>query len=628
MKIRKHLRPAGLIALGVFLGRGAQADTTLDFNSPADSCTPPQVENPPGPPGITNFGNYAAASSGGVTVSGGFGTPNIGLVWGGIPSPDTRWEYYNDGGYRWSGVQLQGSSIGSTEKLTFVPNSGLASVTVKSFNFHPYYFFKGTGGGALETAERFTFDVSVTSGTNVLFGPAHFTFRTDATKNHPVNINYTGGPGQSLKLNIKRVASVLAPNEIEGNPFDIAVDDIVFAQTPPTAFPAGPQVVSVSPADDSTGYPATALPPYAASITNGDTTLVTSSIRLKLDGALVSPPPTISTDGVYTNVSYPGAVAAGLLSSGFHVYTLSYADNLGVFYTNEVVFGTLYGTLPPAYGSPPGSGSHSGFTWRSVLARVDMTNGLNSSIARAVAQLNGTLVDPDIGGLLTNAAPTLGTNADGSFNIDDGTVNFNDAGFNAGDFPGDILFPGLDTGPYNWFSCEGLFFLDLPAGYYRFGVNSDDGFEFNALPPKGVPGSPIVLGLFDDGRGASDTLFDLFVPTSGVYPFQLIYFESDGQASCELFSVDIATTNKFLINDLSTNAAIKSFLVVPPRITSITRAGSNVSLNWVYGNPPFQVQFKNNIIGPWSNSGAPTSNRTALVPIQPGAGFIRVVGSP
>jgi hypothetical protein len=630
MKLRKHLRPAGLIALGVFLGRGAYADTTLDFNADPGSCTPPQVHNPNNPPGITNFGSYAAVSSGGVTVSG-FGTPNIGLDWSGSPWSDTRWEYYNDGGYRWSAVQLQGASLGSTEMLTFVPDNAAVSAVIKSFNFHPYYFFTGTGGGLLESAERFTFDVSVTSGPNVLFGPTHVTFRTDATKNHPVSINYTGAPGQPLRLRIKRVPSVLAPNEVEGNAFDIAADDIVFAQTPTTSLPAGPQVVSdsVSPHDGTTGFPGNLIPPYAASITNGDTTVVVpGSIQLKLDGALVSPSPTISTDGVYTNVSYAGATAPALLSTGSHLFTLTYADNLGAHYTNETEFSALYSILPPTYAMPPGSGSHSGFTWRSVLARQDMTNGLDSSIARAVAQLNGTLVDPDIGGFLTNAAPTLGTNADGSFNIDDGTVNFNDAGFNAGDFPGDILFPGLDLGPYNWFSCEGLFFLDLPAGYYRFGVNSDDGFEFNALPPKGVSGSPIVLGVFDGGRGSSDTLFDFLVPTSGVYPFQLIYFESTGGANCELFSVDVATTNKFLINDLSTNAAIKSFIVVPPRITNIARSGSNVSISWVYGNPPFQVQFKNNITGSWSNSGAPTSNRSALVPIQPGAGFFRVVGSP
>jgi len=68
--------------------------------------------------------------------------------------------------------------------------------------------------------------------------------------------------------------------------------------------------------------------------------------------------------------------------------------------------------------------------------------------------------------------------------------------------------------------------------------------------------------------------------------------------------------------------------VIPPRITTIVRSGPDVVINWAYGNPPFQVQFKNNITGTWSNSGSPTTARTAHVPIQPGAGFIRVMGSP
>jgi len=261
------------------------------------------------------------------------------------------------------------------------------------------------------------------------------------------------------------------------------------------------------------------------------------------------------------------------------------------------------------------------------MARQD-TPPLDSTIARAIAELNGTLIDPDTSTPYTNVAPTLGTNADGSFNIDT-VINYNDGGGDAGDFPGDLQFPGLDDFVlHDWFSCEGLLFLDLPAGYYRFGVNSDDGFEFNALPLKGVSGSPIVLGLFDNGRGASDTLFDFLVTTGGVYPFQLIYFESRGSASLELFSVRLATGDKILVNDLSNANAVKSFRIIPPRITSTVRSGSNVSINWAYGNPPFQVQFKNNIIGAWNNLGSPTSNRTALVPIQPGAGFIRVVGSP
>ena len=76
MKIKKTrcFRKGALLAIGVLLGRGAYADTTLTFDAPAGSCTPPQIENPNAPPGITNFGNYAAASSGSVDVAG-FGTP-------------------------------------------------------------------------------------------------------------------------------------------------------------------------------------------------------------------------------------------------------------------------------------------------------------------------------------------------------------------------------------------------------------------------------------------------------------------------------------------------------------------------------------------------------------------------
>ena len=76
-------------------------------------------------------------------------------------------------------------------------------------------------------------------------------------------------------------------------------------------------------------------------------------------------------------------------------------------------------------------------------------------------------------------------------------------GTGAGNFPDDVEFPGLDFPPYDWFSTEAVLNLDLPAGYYRFGVNSDDGFQFNAIAPQGVAGAPLVLGLYDNGRAAA-----------------------------------------------------------------------------------------------------------------------------
>jgi hypothetical protein len=605
MKIKRRLRPVALAAIGLFLGRGAQADTIIDFDIQ------------PGPNNAAidqSFGDYAAVSSDGVTVSG-FGTPNIGLTWQGMGDPATRWEYYNDS--VWSAGQLNHSIVGSANEIIFTPNNASARVVIKSFNFHPYYLFS-------DYNERFTYDVSILSGATVVSGPLHITFQSDGTKNHPVSFNYTGAPGQTLKLRMARVASALAGGEVEGFPGDIAADDITFAQLPTSVLPVGPQVVAVTPADDQSGVAATSYS-YLASITNGDSTLVASTIKLKFDGSLVSP--SVTSDGVLTNVSYTAGTS--LLASGStHVYTLTYGDSVGATYTNETAFVVAnYPTLPAAYASPAGSGSHPGFIYRTVAAPQDTTNTLDSTIARAEAQLAGTLIDPSTGAPYTNAA-TLGTNADGSFNIDT-VLNFSDLGIPAGNFPDDQPFPGLDNGPYDWFSTEALLYLDLQAGYYRFGVNSDDGFELTVTPPRGVSGSPVVLGLFDNGRAAADSQFDFRVQTRGVYNFRLVYFESQGQASCEFFSVDIPTGDRTLINDLSATNAIKSFQVIPPRFTSVARSGSNLVLQWAYGLPPFQLQFKNNLNNSsWTNLGSPTPNRNATVSIQPGSEFIRVVGQP
>jgi hypothetical protein len=605
MKMKKlaNLRPIALVALGVFLGRGAQADTILDFNT-----TPTGLGNNDAI--IQSFGDYATASSAGVTVMG-FGTPNIGLTW---RATGAQWEYYVDS--VWSAAQLNSSGVGDSHRIAFAPNSAAARVVIKSFNFHPYYV----------SDERYTYSVSVLAGTNVVSGPINTTFLSDATKAHPVSINYTGAPGQTLKLQIARVASTLSGAEIEGSTQNIAVDDITFAQSPTTLLSVGPQVVSVTPDDEET-YAAAAYS-YRASITNGDTAVVAGSIQLRFDGSLVSPAPTISSAGGLTNVSFQ---APGLLTPGStHTYALTYNDN-GIpasSYTNEVRFTVAnYQTLPSNYANPSGSASAPGFTYRTVAAPPG-TPQLANTLARAKAQLDGTLIDPLTGMPYENSAPP-GPNPDGSYNIDT-VIDFDDDGVHSGNFTNDVTFPGLSTGFNNSFATKASLYLNLPAGYYRSGVNSDDGFEVSVgIPAHGAFSSQTALGLFDNGRGAADTLFDFLVQTSGIYRFQLIYFEGGGSASCEFFSVNLATGEKILINNLANPNAIKSYrvLTLPPRITSIVRSGPDVVIEWAEGTPPFQVQFKNDLSNPlWNNSGSPTTNRTANVPIQPGAGFIRVVG--
>jgi hypothetical protein len=403
---------------------------------------------------------------------------------------------------------------------------------------------------------------------------------------------------------------------------DLVKLDVITANTRPSLDSASPLDSQMTLGDS--GIPANAS--ISVTLRDGFYAVNTNSIAFSFDG--INRTAVISKAGPVTSIQYtPGLLAPG----SSHNYQVSYGDTgPGLPQTNAFSFTVAnYATIPAAYAIPPGAGVTRGFTYRTVSASSQVgtppTNG--STVARAEAQLNGTLINPDTSLPYTNDA-TPGTNADGSFNIDT-VINFDDEGLTPGNFTNDVAFPGLDPNGNNWFSTEALLFLDLPVGYYRFGVNSDDGFEVTAVAPQGVSGSSIVLGLFDNGRAAADTLFDFSLQTSGVYPFRLVYFESTGAANCEFFSVNTVTGEKILINDPTHANAIKSYRVLAPRIISIVRSGSNVLIQWAYGTPPFQVQFKNDLGNPvWSNSGAPTSNRTATIPIQPGAAFFRVSGQP
>jgi hypothetical protein len=205
-KLRKF-SPVAIAAIGVVLGRGAQAATIIDFNTlPAGQPHNGAI--------LQTFGDNASVSSPGVTVVGG-GTPNIGLTWN---STGGRWDYYIDS--VWSAGQLDNSNIGDLHNLVLTPQAGF-SVSLNSFNFHPYYV----------SEERFTYEWSVLNGSTVR-KTGTVAFGSDATKLHPVNIDFIGNPGEELTLQLRRIASTLTGAQVEGDPADLAIDDISFAQIP------------------------------------------------------------------------------------------------------------------------------------------------------------------------------------------------------------------------------------------------------------------------------------------------------------------------------------------------------------------------------------------------------------
>jgi hypothetical protein len=326
---------------------------------------------------------------------------------------------------------------------------------------------------------------------------------------------------------------------------DLVKLDVVVTETRPSLDSASPS-----------GSGAAGNAPVRITLQDGAVTVNQGSIVMSFDGATVSP--TVSKAGSLTTITYsPGLLPAG----SAHTYRLIFADNGTPVRSQTNDFSYMvanYASVPASYAKPAGSANTPGFTFRTVQA-----SGANlpNTLARARAQLAGTLIDPISGQPYPNSA-TPGPNADGSYNVD-GVLNFEQSGMASGNFPNDQPFPGLTAMDQNDFSTEAILFLELAEGYYRFGVNSDDGFEVRVgTDPLDVLSPSTVLGFYDDGRATADTLFDFYIPVTGVYCVRVIFEEGSLGAAEEFFSVNIGTGAKTLINDLAAPGSIRSYRVL------------------------------------------------------------------
>ncbi|MFM7215352.1 MAG: hypothetical protein ACKO3H_10795, partial [Verrucomicrobiota bacterium] len=175
-----------------------------------------------------------------------------------------------------------------------------------------------------------------------------------------------------------------------------------------------------------------------------------------------------------------------------------------------------------------------------VVQASQLAGVLPPSVARAEAQLAGTLLDPENGQPYLNEAQP-GSEPDES-HVEQETINFNQApGGSAGSFGPDRLIPGLSENGGNTdnLAMEVIAFVELPAGHHRWGIHSDDGFRLTL----GVGDNPRdrtarTLGVVDGGLAGQDTLFDFLIEKAGFYAVRLVWFESSGGAHVEWFTVD------------------------------------------------------------------------------------------
>ena len=257
---------------------------------------------------------------------------------------------------------------------------------------------------------------------------------------------------------------------------------------------------------------------------------------------------TVSFSNLVVNVQYTG--------------TITVRDAGGREATANFAFDTLDPVaLPTTFAFPTSAAVPASAGMRARIVQGPVTPIFANTEARAESQLAGTLINPDTGAPYDNEAQPSTDNPDGSYNID--IVNWSvEAGgtergsFQAPNFP-DVMIPGIVNHNFN-VAAEILTYLELQPGRYYMGVNSDDGFAVYA-GPNARDLFAIDLGRFDGGRGPNDTIFQFRVTQAGLYPFRLVYYQGDGGAALEWFTLNPLTGEKILINDPANVSAINAY---------------------------------------------------------------------
>ncbi len=288
---------------------------------------------------------------------------------------------------------------------------------------------------------------------------------------------------------------------------------------------------------------------------SGASVVDTTQVTAKLNGNPVTVT-SVTKNGGATTVAYRG-YSALLTPGSTNTVDLTAKDTNGNTITGSRTFtAPSYATVPPSQAVPAGSVD----TAKAGFRLMPWQSGTQpNAIYYTEEQLAG-LHGPNVADLTTAT--------DGGYVDVTGTINFNGDGSNAGDFTGDTTFPGIPgpDGHTGNSSFEALTYLNFPtAGVYQMGVNSDDGFKVTSGLIAQDRFSP-ALGIYNGGKGSSDVLFYIVVPTAGYYPFRLIWENGNGDAgnglNCEWFIVN-ADGTKSLINDASDAKSIKAYYSGP-----------------------------------------------------------------
>jgi hypothetical protein len=354
--------------------------------------------------------------------------------------------------------------------------------------------------------------------------------------------------------------------------------DNVHQQTGP-----GPITVKVGPNPTAVGNNAGNTRPFGDAIGAVIADVGAGTVGMLLDGTNVTSSLSVttinSTDKLVTYTPNPllasgSTHTAGLIYAG----TTNFWTFIVIAYTNVAASDMLLSSAA----DPNAVGFHV------KVAQASAARPGGNTAAAAEAQLAGTPAN----------VATNGPNSDGSYSVP-GIINLNvtknPGGTPAenGNFqplfggPADDPVPGIPgTGlsgaaRFENIAAEIFAYLDLPAGYQRFGVNGDDGWKVQVGTPGQTNGT--VLFTIDRGAGSADTPFAFITPQAGLVPVRLVWYQGVGEGNVEFFTYG-ANGTKIPINDRSNPSSVKAYYNVITgtelKFTSVTLTSGTLTIDW------------------------------------------------
>lgn len=373
----------------------------------------------------------------------------------------------------------------------------------------------------------------------------------------------------------------------------------------------GAVVLSASPANGATGVWISDTGINFVLRDGLDEVVDADSVVLKINGQEVEA--TVSKSNDDTSVSFAGGANYGLNST----VSVSVSYNTADGASNTLNWSFQTENIPSLmYAAPLSGAGDAGML-------VTVRQGLDS----AGATRPNTINDAE--------AQLAGNWGDVTFEADDILVDYinhnqDGDGAAAGRFANDLgmieaeLMDANSTDSITW---EVITYIEFPeAGPVTMAVNSDDGFLVTHGMNPAISEDDMRLGLFNGGRGASDTIFRFLVPEPGIYPFRLLWFEGGGGANVEWWTMDDAGV-RHLINDPNDDAAFNAYTTASPvsevaqpvdaAITGVSSEGGNITIQFTG-----KLQSAPSINGPWTDvtGGSPYSEAIAN-----GAKFFRAV---